>query len=228
MEKVYIHETNTDRYLRGIVGRLGISKNAQVLNLACEKKLIPDFLQGTIDNNNVRGVDLDKKVVDGTKVLSCDVDREPLPFNDGSFDLVVSVWGFEHFASTRVLREANRVLKSGGILIFVTPNILSPLFALKRILGHRFTRWYYRRVLRSPYQPHATHYRLNRVRAIKYALPADLHFQTAVYLGPAHALYYANFSPLLQRFMSGVDRMFLTNPLLGWKKPYLVGVLIKQ
>lgn len=223
-----VHETSTDRYLRAVAGRLRVRPDARVLNIACEEELVPSFLRGTVREENVQGVDLDDHVVDGKRVLRCNVDKEPLPFADGSFDVVVSVWGLEHFATDRVIREAARVLKPGGSLIFVTSNLSSPLFAVKQLLGGRFARWYYRRILRSRYEPHATHYRLNRISAVKRAAKnANLNIEQLTLLGPAHALYYLNFSHTAQRLATWFDRKVLTNRVLGWSKPYIVGALVK-
>lgn len=48
---------------------------------------------------------------------------ESLPFNDDSFDVVVSLYTLEHVQNVRkVLYESTRVLKSGGYLYFVIPN----------------------------------------------------------------------------------------------------------
>jgi len=56
----------------------------------------------------------------------CDVMKEPLPFEDGSVDLVVLYHVLEHFelsSADRVIAEAHRVLKSGGSLIIVVPDL---------------------------------------------------------------------------------------------------------
>jgi SAM-dependent methyltransferase len=49
----------------------------------------------------------------------------PLPFEDGAFDVVLSVEGIEHVAASfAFLRETRRVLKPGGVLLLTTPNTL--------------------------------------------------------------------------------------------------------
>jgi ubiquinone/menaquinone biosynthesis C-methylase UbiE len=51
---------------------------------------------------------------------------ESLPFDDSSFDLITMNQVLEHVQNVRqVLMEALRVLKSGGILLFNSPNYLS-------------------------------------------------------------------------------------------------------
>ncbi len=57
-----------------------------------------------------------------------------LPFAGGTFDLVVSVWVFEHLdAPARVFAEAARVLRAGGHFVFLTPNAMNPLIVANRV-----------------------------------------------------------------------------------------------
>ncbi len=52
-------------------------------------------------------------------------DREMLPFNDGTVDLVFAMEVFEHFAAPQyVLEEIRRVLKPSGIVVASTPHTL--------------------------------------------------------------------------------------------------------
>lgn len=55
-----------------------------------------------------------------------------LPFRDGSFDLVASYLVFEFVPDPqRGLEEMARVLRRGGILLIITPNLLSPIWPLR-------------------------------------------------------------------------------------------------
>lgn len=70
---------------------------------------------------------------------------KPFPFQDESFDWVLSMEGIEHFENqTEFLRECSRVLRPGGTLILTTPNILhlnarfSALCTGNRLLKHGF------------------------------------------------------------------------------------------
>jgi SAM-dependent methyltransferase len=60
----------------------------------------------------------------GVEVRFCNIDQEPLPYADGSFDAVVFSEVIEHLVASPLpaLREMARVLRSGGRLVITTPN----------------------------------------------------------------------------------------------------------
>ncbi|HTB62367.1 MAG TPA: class I SAM-dependent methyltransferase [Opitutales bacterium] len=60
------------------------------------------------------------------KVDVADLNHEPLPYPDATFDLVTCTEVIEHLEHYRfTLREIYRVLKPGGRLVVTTPNILN-------------------------------------------------------------------------------------------------------
>jgi SAM-dependent methyltransferase len=66
--------------------------------------------------------------------------HQRLPFDDNQFDLVVAVEVVEHLESQLVLfNEVRRILRSGGIFVFTTPNIAS----FKSRLSYLFTGFFY-------------------------------------------------------------------------------------
>jgi SAM-dependent methyltransferase len=94
---------------------------------------------------DVEGVDIDPGRMQplwdkyGICPLKVDVERETLPFDDGSFDVVLFTEMLEHLRVNPVftLRELNRVLRSGGWLILCTPNI-TPMHRLRFLMGKDF------------------------------------------------------------------------------------------
>jgi SAM-dependent methyltransferase len=67
----------------------------------------------------------------GLDVRRCDIEREPLPFDDAGFHLVVCSEVFEHLRVDPVfaLTQINRVLAPGAYLLLTTPN----LYAVQQI-----------------------------------------------------------------------------------------------
>ncbi len=57
-----------------------------------------------------------------------------LPFKNTSFDMIISISVIEHLTSKdaeKFIKEANRVLKSGGFIFLVTPNFATPIRLLQ-------------------------------------------------------------------------------------------------
>jgi SAM-dependent methyltransferase len=105
----------------------------------CEGKAVLDLGCGTGYGSariarvaaSVHGVDVDEDAVrfastrhvESNLVYSPISPSAPLPFRDESFDVVLSFQVIEHVDDDRrYLREANRVLRTGGTLIVVTPD----------------------------------------------------------------------------------------------------------
>lgn len=69
------------------------------------------------------GVDLDPSVLAGQRRETRVGDMRSLPFAEGSFASVLSVQALEHVPDPqRAVAEARRVLRPGGVAVFVTPN----------------------------------------------------------------------------------------------------------
>jgi len=56
-------------------------------------------------------------------IRKCDIESEPFPYEDNSFDFVYSKSALEHVINTdNFLKQSLRVLKPGGIAVFMTPD----------------------------------------------------------------------------------------------------------
>jgi len=91
---------------------------------------------------HMTGTDLSERFLDRSleservKLLPADVSA--LPFHDGVFDAVVSHQMIEHVVPVgRALAEMARVVRPGGVVLLMSPNLLSPFIpgsALKSLL----------------------------------------------------------------------------------------------
>ncbi|MBU2603182.1 MAG: class I SAM-dependent methyltransferase [Actinobacteria bacterium] len=113
----------------------------------------------------VVGLDVDPAVLENPDVDQAFVyDGLRFPFEDETYDVCVSDWTMEHIERpTTVLAEIFRVLKSGGLLTFRTPNKYHYVTIGARIIPDRFHIVANRmRLLEGPASlPHETYYRLN-------------------------------------------------------------------
>jgi SAM-dependent methyltransferase len=95
-----------------------------VLDLGCRSGAVTaSFLAG----NRVTGLDVDASALAQAAARGITPVRasaeDPLPFEDGSFDVVVAGELLEHVRDPQdVLRETRRVLKRGGTLVGSVPN----------------------------------------------------------------------------------------------------------
>ena len=82
-----------------------------VLDIGCADK----YLQKPIENRgfNYRGIDFDE----------CNIEKECLPFESNSFDIIICLSLIEHISDpSLLLSEIKRVGKKGCILYILTPN----------------------------------------------------------------------------------------------------------
>lgn len=63
----------------------------------------------------------------GLDIRTCDIERDPIPAEDGAFDVVLMNEVFEHLRINLLftMSEVRRVLKPGGVLLMSTPNLRS-------------------------------------------------------------------------------------------------------
>ena len=76
----------------------------------------------------------------GLNVVACNVERQRLPFADGTFAHVIFNEVLEHLRVDPLLAlsEANRVLAPGGSLLLTTPNLYFIKTVMKFLLGRGF------------------------------------------------------------------------------------------
>ena len=90
-------------------------------------------LEGDVERARERGV----------TAHDCDVDESPLPFADEFFDVILFASVIEHLYSPhRVLREIERVLRPGGLLLLEAPNAVSLGRRIDALTGQNPFRWF--------------------------------------------------------------------------------------
>ncbi|HSP10278.1 MAG TPA: class I SAM-dependent methyltransferase [Candidatus Dormibacteraeota bacterium] len=152
--------------------RARLTPHSQVLDLGCGRGGVVELIWR--DVKLVTGLDPDLPSLSEHRAPGMPVVRgvgERLPFADASFDLVVCVWVMEHLKEPEtMLREVRRVLRPGGHLLLLTPNLRNPLMWLNR-LGKALPRLQRRLVPRFYGRQEAdtfpVQYRANTVNALR-------------------------------------------------------------
>lgn len=122
--------------LRDLVAQR-LPEQASVLDAGCgHGNFVIDELRDRI--SHAVGIDVNREVM--SKNICLDevvIGRlEALPFENGIFDAVISLWVLEHLEKPEdVFAQIFRVLKPGGFFAFATPNVRSGLIALRRLMN---------------------------------------------------------------------------------------------
>jgi ubiquinone/menaquinone biosynthesis C-methylase UbiE len=117
-------------YALDLVSRLQDKKYPDILEIACGTGRVTAHLARSVKHDTLTATDLNpdmitiaKDVVKDVTVKWMPADAMQLPFEDDSFDLVVMQFGIMFFPDKeKGLKEAYRVLRHGGKLIFSTWN----------------------------------------------------------------------------------------------------------
>ena len=119
-----------------------IGKSNKILEVGCRSGNLTQFYH---EGNDVVGIDVDRNaLIEFEKRLSLkshwvDVDSEDLPFDSGSFDIVVFSEVMEHLRfPQKALAEISRVLRKDGRLIGSVPNAFRLRNRWKFLLGQPF------------------------------------------------------------------------------------------
>jgi SAM-dependent methyltransferase len=126
-----------------------------------------------VDGCDVDPIVTENETLDAAKVL---IPGEPLPYENGRFDLIISRYVFEHVPDPEwAARELLRVTKPGGWICALTPNKWGYVALAARLVPNALHRRVLRRIQpqRREMDVFPTTYRLNTGRALQRHFGAD-------------------------------------------------------
>lgn len=134
-----------------------------------------DFLKPAYGKTpHTYGVDPDKEALDKNTLIKNKTvgTAEKLPFDSNFFDLVVSAWVFEHLSEPqKAFREIYRVLKPGGKVVFLTPNVWNYNVWIIRLVPERFHDFFTRKLYgRQEHDTYPKQYKINSAKKIAKTL----------------------------------------------------------
>ncbi len=113
-----------DKLARYLFFRYKLQKGNKILDLGCGRG---EFLRGFIRCGlNGYGVDqstIAKSVCPEAEILQSNLENEPLPYYDNTFDIVFSKSVLEHFYyPEKLVMEIYRIVNPGGLVIAMVPD----------------------------------------------------------------------------------------------------------
>ncbi|MBI4049930.1 MAG: methyltransferase domain-containing protein [Candidatus Doudnabacteria bacterium] len=113
-----------------LINRYKIQPGAEILDVGCGRgDLLRAFAKEGLLTQGLDLMPYDMELTAGLPIKHANFESERFPFEDESFDLVFSKSVIEHLHKPdNFLREARRVLKTGGRLIIMTPDWQTQLY----------------------------------------------------------------------------------------------------
>ena len=143
--KIDVRQRNIIRILASFLKRfpsLASIKPERYLDLGCGNGELTLKVSKIMGAKEVYGVDIDEESLllateKQIKTFKVDLNRDRLPFEDNTFDLVTSFDVIHYLVNTdNLISEAYRVLKPGGYFIITTFNLASWVNRLLLLLGY--------------------------------------------------------------------------------------------
>ena len=113
-----------DKLSRYLFQRYALKENDKLLDIGCGRgEFLNGFIKCGVEGFGVDQSDVARRYCANATLATADLECEPIPFDDNSFDVVYSKSVIEHFHKPEILiREMFRVLKPGGIAITLCPD----------------------------------------------------------------------------------------------------------
>jgi ubiquinone/menaquinone biosynthesis C-methylase UbiE len=198
---------STDKILNGVLkifkDSFDLTSQGSHLDIGSGSGALVKLIKQVAPNFSSNCVDYTDKLIDDKSIplAVIDLNFEKLPYNDNSFNFVSCTEVIEHLENYRlIIREAYRVTKPNGLVVFTTPNILN-LNSRLRYLTYGFY------TLFGPL-------RVNRAEAFS----TGGHITPVSYFYLAHSLLEAGFSNVQISFdkkqSSAMPWLILTLPFI--------------
>jgi SAM-dependent methyltransferase len=177
--------------------------------------------------SRVSAVDVDSAVlenpsVDEAKVLNPD---GSIPFADETFDAVVSAYVLEHLPDPlHSFREVRRVLRPGGVFLFMTPNKRHYVPLIAAMTPQWFHVWFNARRGRAERDTFPTVYRANSVDDVRRLASVAGFSRVAIELREGRPEYLRAITPLYPLGIA-YERVVNSVPQLAGYRVQMLGAL---
>lgn len=113
-----------DLLARYLVTRYELSKGVKILDLGCGRgEFLRGFIRCGLTGYGVDQSSIAKSVCPEAEILQSDLENEPLPYDDNTFDVVFSKSVLEHFYyPEKLVKEIYRIIRPGGLVITMVPD----------------------------------------------------------------------------------------------------------
>lgn len=209
----------TYRFRRAVIGTG--SPNSVLLDIGCGrdatwlKAVAPSFREA-------HGIDPEALDTSFDNITLAHGSAYELPFEDSYFDVIATRNVVEHLDDpARALRECRRVLRPGGKMFILTPNMRFPPLAVARVFPHT-VRQKINYIVRGAEEEDTfkTYYRANTIRDVRrLAQEAGFEADRVEYF--TEQPVYFTFSLLAFRCWAAFDRLCLQKESCAWLRHYI-------
>jgi 2-polyprenyl-3-methyl-5-hydroxy-6-metoxy-1,4-benzoquinol methylase len=185
-----------------------VDKNSVVLDAGCGER---NVLLNSSQVKELVGIDTDEAAIERNKHISrsCITNLEELDFENGEFDVVVSLNVIEHLERPeKFIKGVAKILRSGGHLYLIMPNKISDWAFAARLLPINWLKVISRFIFGKATANEVHYYRLNTVAGIAKTLANSGFQDISIYL--LHQLPGRGFSKTAYYpdYLIGKSRLF--------------------
>ncbi|MCF8388155.1 MAG: methyltransferase domain-containing protein [Bacteroidales bacterium] len=177
----YFNEANKKRYINDMRLIRDYYDSGEILEIGAAPYHLTFLLERT--GYKVTGIDINPdryfNFIEETdlNIIKCDIESEPLPFEDNSFKFIIFNEIFEHLRINpiKTLKEINRVLHPEGKFLISTPNLYGIRNLINFLLGKGFDNPYeeFLKIETIQHMGHVRIYSVNQIR--KFLLKTGFH-----------------------------------------------------